>query len=215
MPPIESTDASILGGVAVVNLYQRRLQCAVVTRSTLLVAVGAVLGGIAVLMTALAAAFEPLLLFVAVPFGVAGYLIWFQGTGRLAARVRRRANATDRARAAAGDAGPGSGDGPRWADPGAQERRARARRRAARASVGAEGPDRQAGVGRDAGAGRSQPTDRMSAREARDVLGVDPDGDEGAVRRAYRRRVKETHPDNDGDEEAFKRVTEAYERLTE
>jgi len=190
-----------------------------VTRSTLLVAVGAVLGGIAVLMTALAAAFEPLLLFVAVPFGVAGYLIWFQGTGRLAARIRRRANAdaTERARAAA-DGGPGNGDGPRWADPQAQNRRARARRRAARASVGDDGADQRVGVGPGGGVGSAgrtpPPTDRMSEREARDVLGVDSDSDDDAVQRAYRRRVKETHPDNGGDEEAFKRVAEAYERLT-
>ncbi len=186
------------------------------TRSTLLVAVGAVLGGIAVLMTALAAAFEPLLLFVAVPFGVAGYLIWFQGTGRLAARVRRRANADsgDRVRAAT-DTGAGSrdGDGPRWADPRAQAQRARARRRAARASVGVDGRE-DPGFGVGSSARPPPPEDRMSEREARDVLGVDPGSGDDAVRRAYRRRVKETHPDtDDGDEEAFKRVAEAYERL--
>jgi curved DNA-binding protein CbpA len=36
------------------------------------------------------------------------------------------------------------------------------------------------------------------------------------VRAAYRDRVKEVHPDTDaGDEEAFKSVTAAYERLTD
>jgi len=34
------------------------------------------------------------------------------------------------------------------------------------------------------------------------------DGDE--VKRAYRERVKETHPDQGGDEESFRRVREAY-----
>jgi curved DNA-binding protein CbpA len=48
------------------------------------------------------------------------------------------------------------------------------------------------------------------------VLGVGPDADEAAVRRAYRERAKETHPDTDGGEEdEFKRVNRAYERLTD
>jgi len=43
---------------------------------------------------------------------------------------------------------------------------------------------------------------------------VAPGSDEATVREAYRDRVKETHPDTeDGDEETFKRVAEAYERL--
>ncbi|MEF8800090.1 MAG: ferredoxin Fer [Halolamina sp.] len=43
-----------------------------------------------------------------------------------------------------------------------------------------------------------------------DVLGVDPDADEATVLRAYRRRVKETHPDQGGSTAEFKRVQEAY-----
>jgi curved DNA-binding protein CbpA len=36
------------------------------------------------------------------------------------------------------------------------------------------------------------------------------------VRRAYRSKVKEVHPDTEsGDEESFKRVNRAYERLTD
>jgi curved DNA-binding protein CbpA len=36
------------------------------------------------------------------------------------------------------------------------------------------------------------------------------------VRRAYREKVKEAHPDTDsGSEEEFKRVNRAYETLTE
>jgi hypothetical protein len=46
--------------------------------------------------------------------------------------------------------------------------------------------------------------------EAFAELGLDPDADEGAVKRAYRDRAKEVHPDAGGDEDEFKRVQEAY-----
>ncbi|QHS17282.1 J domain-containing protein [haloarchaeon 3A1-DGR] len=39
--------------------------------------------------------------------------------------------------------------------------------------------------------------------------------DEDAVKRAYRERVKDVHPDQGGDEEAFRRVREAYATATE
>ena len=52
-------------------------------------------------------------------------------------------------------------------------------------------------------------------REACEVLGVDTDADEERVTAAYRDRVKETHPDRDGDETEFKRVRWAYEYLHE
>jgi len=41
-------------------------------------------------------------------------------------------------------------------------------------------------------------------------LDVDRDADVDEVKRAYRERVKETHPDQGGDEESFRRVREAY-----
>jgi len=41
-------------------------------------------------------------------------------------------------------------------------------------------------------------------------LGVPAGADLGQVKAAYRRRVKETHPDQGGDEDEFKRVREAY-----
>jgi len=41
-------------------------------------------------------------------------------------------------------------------------------------------------------------------------LGLDPDADAATVKRAYRDRAKEVHPDAGGDEDAFKRVQEAY-----
>jgi curved DNA-binding protein CbpA len=47
-----------------------------------------------------------------------------------------------------------------------------------------------------------------------EVLGVDSDAGPREVHRAYRRRVKETHPDQGGSAEAFQRVREAYEELS-
>jgi hypothetical protein len=41
-------------------------------------------------------------------------------------------------------------------------------------------------------------------------LGVSPSATLDEVKAAYRRRVKETHPDQGGDEDEFKRVREAY-----
>jgi hypothetical protein len=41
-------------------------------------------------------------------------------------------------------------------------------------------------------------------------LGVATDAGLDEIRSAYRRRVKETHPDHGGDEDEFKRVREAY-----
>jgi hypothetical protein len=46
--------------------------------------------------------------------------------------------------------------------------------------------------------------------DAFDELGVPRDADLDAVKGAYRERVKETHPDQGGDEESFRRVREAY-----
>jgi ferredoxin len=43
-----------------------------------------------------------------------------------------------------------------------------------------------------------------------EVLGVDPGADPETVETAYRRRVKETHPDHGGSAEAFRRVRRAY-----
>lgn len=46
-----------------------------------------------------------------------------------------------------------------------------------------------------------------------DVLDVPPDALPDEIERAYRRRIKETHPDQGGTVEAFTRVREAYEQL--
>jgi len=47
------------------------------------------------------------------------------------------------------------------------------------------------------------------------VLGLPPDADGETVRSAYRERVKEVHPDHGGDEEAFKRLQDAYATVRE
>jgi ferredoxin len=48
-----------------------------------------------------------------------------------------------------------------------------------------------------------------------EILGVPPDADEGEVEAAYRRRVKETHPDQGGSVQSFLMVRSAYESLRE
>ena len=46
-----------------------------------------------------------------------------------------------------------------------------------------------------------------------EVLGVEPGADEEAIERAYRERVKESHPDHGGTPKEFQRVREAYEAI--
>ncbi len=46
-----------------------------------------------------------------------------------------------------------------------------------------------------------------------EVLQVDPDADPETLRRAYRRRVKEAHPDRGGSVDEFQRVRAAYEAV--
>ena len=48
-----------------------------------------------------------------------------------------------------------------------------------------------------------------------DVLGVDQDASAEEIKRAYRRKARELHPDAGGDEDAFKEATRAYEVLSD
>lgn len=48
-----------------------------------------------------------------------------------------------------------------------------------------------------------------------DVLGVDRSASADELKRAYRRKARESHPDAGGDEELFKQVTHAYEVLSD
>lgn len=57
--------------------------------------------------------------------------------------------------------------------------------------------------------GRQRQAD--AAVSAYEVLGLPAGASEDAVRRAYRERIKEVHPDHGGDEAEFQRVREAYD----
>lgn len=170
-------------------------------RNGLLVGIAAVLLGITVLMLISGLAVSPVLLFVAIPFGAAAALIWYHASGRLAQRVRSDPDAFTRGgrgnaagRGSAGSQGAGSqGAGGRRAggDPSRQNRRR------SRAS-GADGAR------------------RLSRAEAARILDVETSADGEAIKRAYRTKVKTSHPDAPGgDEETFKSVRRAYERLSE
>lgn len=50
-------------------------------------------------------------------------------------------------------------------------------------------------------------------RDLYEILGVGRDASDDEIKRAYRRRARELHPDTGGDEEAFKELTTAYEVL--
>jgi molecular chaperone DnaJ len=50
-------------------------------------------------------------------------------------------------------------------------------------------------------------------RDLYEILGVDRDASDDEIKRSYRRRARELHPDTGGDEEEFKELTTAYEVL--
>ncbi|MFB6159921.1 MAG: DnaJ domain-containing protein [Haloferacaceae archaeon] len=94
-------------------------------------------------------------------------------------------------------------------------RRARTRTRTGPRDQRAAGPRGGPSTGDRDRTARATPTG-PSRREAYRTLGLDPGAGQDAVERAYRERVKETHPDaGAGDEETFKRVKRAYEALDE
>lgn len=68
-----------------------------------------------------------------------------------------------------------------------------------------ETPEVDLGPGPGPGPGAADPV-----ATAFSELGLSPGADVEEVRAAYRERVKDVHPDQGGDEEAFKRVREAY-----
>jgi len=163
-----------------------------VDRDRLVLGLAAVFAGLTVVLVVLAFVRQLFLLFVALPFAATTYLMWHHATGRIEARARRKARA-NRTR---------GGQGQRRRAPGGFGATARG------TASGGRTTGRRAGApGGDTG---------PSEREAYEALGLDPSASDEAVRRAYRARVKEVHPDTDGgDEEAFKRVNRAYERLQE
>nr|WP_303647220.1 J domain-containing protein [Haloarchaeobius sp. FL176] len=161
---------------------------------------------------------ELFVLGIAAPLAVTTYLFWFQASGKLRERVdagtyrdafgqRRRAAEQ---KAAEGPRGPRSRFG-REARRAAEERRRRARAAAAGAGPGGR---RQRGQRERRRAPRT--TDGPTRSEALDRLDLESGADQADVRAAYREKVKEVHPDTTGgDEEAFKQVTAAYDRLSE
>ncbi len=165
-----------------------------VNESRLLIALASVFAGLTVFLAVLGFAYSPVALVLAVPFGVVTYFLWYHASGRLAARVRRRARTVGAARTETG----GFGAGPRteWTGP-------RSGGRGFGANARRDGPARRRRTG-------------PSTAEAYRTLGLDPGADESAIRTAYREKVKNVHPDTDsGSERAFKRVQSAYERLSE
>ena len=166
---------------------------------TALLAMGAVVSG------------SPVAFFVAIPLGATAYFMYYHGSGKLLERlhrreVRRQAADRQRQQRATGQRG-GFGAGPR------QRRGPRTRgEREARF-----GPQGRGGFGAQ---DRYDPRDRAPSTssdptraEARTMLGVDTTADQSTIKQAYRERVKDVHPDRGGDEDEFKRVTAAYERL--
>jgi curved DNA-binding protein CbpA len=175
----------------------------------------AIFGVTALLFAVFGVVFNLVFFAVTVVFGAVAYFMWDHGSGRFARRLYRnveRSAAVDggRGRRSGGGDRGGFGAGPReeWQGP-REEQRERARRRARQQADGGQRRQRR----------RRRPPnadDGPTVAEAYDRLGLDPSADEGAVREAYRSKVKEVHPDaSDGDEEAFKEITAAYERLTD
>ncbi|WP_458188053.1 DnaJ domain-containing protein [Haladaptatus sp. NG-WS-4] len=160
-------------------------------RSRLLLGVAAVFAGITVSLGTLGIVYNLFLLVFAIPFGITTAILWYHATGRLAKKVERDAYR---------NAGRGFESGAtrartrqRTRQGGRSRRRTYDRARTRATVAGSSGP---------------------SKVEAYRILGLTPDADDDAVRQAYRKKVKSVHPDREnGNEESFKRVNRAYERL--
>ena len=188
-----------------------------------------VFGVMAALFAVFGVVYNLVFFVVAAVFGAAAYFVWYHASGRFARRLYQ--GVENQAQPTAGP-GPGSGArrrddaGPReeWVPP----RDGQTAREAAAGQAGGGGrrADPRGRQRAPGGAGRRRArtdgarigprADEITAREAYDRLGLDPDADAEAVKRAYREKVKEVHPDTrDGDEDEFKRIKTAYERLEE
>ena len=56
--------------------------------------------------------------------------------------------------------------------------------------------------------------DSPLSASAYEILGVDPTVDDGELRRAYRLRLRQTHPDTGGDAAVFIQVQRAWEPVS-
>jgi hypothetical protein len=185
-----------------------------VHRERLVTGLAVVFGAMTAALVVVGLLVTPAVLAVALIFGVMTYVFWAHASGRLMSRVYRSVEDQARAgvdsrrdRRARSQGGFGAGPREEWTAPRdgrtvTEEARRQARGQRAR---NARGRQRR----------RVREPDSPTIQEACDVLDVDPGSDESTVRRAYRERIKEVHPDADGDEEAFKRVQRAYDRLTD
>ena len=178
-----------------------------VTNRTIIVGMAATFIALTALLLVAGVVVSPVLLAVAVPFGVVSYFLWYHASGKLRDRVRREA----------ARAGPTQREQARRRARTAEHRRSA--RRTAGATDGGFGGATTDGFGGAAG-GRRDPRDRapptagMTERDAYETLGLDRTADQEAIRSTYRERAKRLHPDGeDGDEEAFKDLNEAYEVL--
>lgn len=163
-------------------------------QNQLLMGLSAVLSGLAVLTLILGFVVSPLLLLVAIPFAGTAYLFWYQASGRLMEHARENADTYrvyDRT-----NTGSRAGAGPFTGDRRFTREQARQNRQRAR--------------GREAPRTTKQP----SQKEAYRTLDLSPTATGQEIKQAYREKVKEVHPDTDtGDEEQFKRVSQAYDVL--
>jgi hypothetical protein len=57
------------------------------------------------------------------------------------------------------------------------------------------------------------PVKPLKKSNSYEILGVDKDADEDEIRKAFRKKALETHPDRGGKKEDFVKVREAYECL--
>lgn len=179
-------------------------------RHRLLLGLASVFAGLTVVLTVTALAYSPFFLLLAASFGATTYFLWYHVSGRLRERTRRRvAQGEDRERHAGFGAGAQreAARGSRSRQGAGRGARRNGRRTRANANANANRRRQRGGVRERSGPSRA---------EAYRTLGLDADADDAAVRRAYRSKVKEAHPDTEsGDEETFKRVNSAYERLTD
>ncbi|QPV63299.1 DnaJ domain-containing protein [Halosimplex litoreum] len=192
--------------------------------SRLVSAVAAVFAAIAVLFAIFGFAANVGFFLVAALFGAVAYFMWYHASGRFAQRLYR--GVEERAAPGGGRRGGrgGFGAAPRedWDPPRDEDARQRARATGSQARGGRArggGRRRQTRTGgqrrRRRAAAAAQPSGPTAA-EAYDTLELDRGADEDAVKAAYREKVKEVHPDSpDGDEDEFKEVQSAYERLTD
>ncbi|WP_144797370.1 J domain-containing protein [Halorubrum depositum] len=186
------------------------------TNRTIIVGMAATFIGLTALLLVAGVVVSPVLLAVAVPFGVVSYFLWYHASGKLRDRVRREA----------AHAGPTERERARRRARTAEHRRS-ARRTAGATDGGfggaaAGGARSTGGPGaRGPGAGgrrdprdRAPPTAGMTERDAYETLGLNRTADQETIRETYRERAKRLHPDGeDGDEETFKELNEAYELL--